>query len=104
VDSLTTRQFIDLLKTPGAADAAGYVNLLGNQGIVVPPRNTSAHSAILLTNNELDRILAADTARIRWGLEFLPQSSDALADNDTVTINSWLTIEGVNNLDSLLIW
>ncbi|MDD5674102.1 MAG: hypothetical protein PHC61_08070, partial [Chitinivibrionales bacterium] len=102
IDSLSSSQFINMVKTPGKAELSGYVNILGAGGILIPPRDSTVHNSVMLDDAQIDPMLSADTSRMRWGMEFLPKSNDALADTDYVKINSWLTIEGLNSFGSLI--
>jgi hypothetical protein len=106
VHYIKTNKFTDLINHP----KPGYVNLLGNTGLLIPPRNKSASNSIVLTEQDLNQILNADTIGMRWEVRFIPNSNaagvidtsfDALLNTDWLILNSWIHIDGVNSLDSL---
>jgi len=82
----------------------GYVNLLGPDGVLIPPRNSSSIDTVQLNEEQLSKILESDTCAWRWQLRFLRQNRDSLLDTDSIRINSWIYIDGTNSMDSLLIW
>lgn len=116
LDSLTMNEVYLLLLDPELAYQKGYVNLFGDTGIVVPPRDTTGivvpvqdttsaqHNIVLLDNDQLERMLTADSLSFRWWVQFHEQDRDALSDTDFIDMRSRLGIEGINNMDSLLIW
>jgi hypothetical protein len=106
VHYITTNKFTDLINHP----KPGYVNLMGNTGILIPPRNSTASNSIVLTEQDMSQILNADTIGMRWEVRFIPNSNaagvidttfDALLNTDWLILNSWIHIDGVNSLDSL---
>jgi hypothetical protein len=84
----------------------GYISLLGAKGIMIPGRNDTASSSVVLQKWQIDTMTKTgnDSCGWRWEATFLPMAADTLADTDYVFIQSWLHLEGVNNMDSLLIW
>ncbi|MFW5785527.1 MAG: hypothetical protein ACOCW1_05010 [Chitinispirillaceae bacterium] len=90
-----------------AADAAGFVNLLGSDGVYLPQRSLtdSVYNSIVLEENQIDKLVSSDTCSWRWQIRFLQkQPHEALSDTDYVDIKSWFRVEGTNNSDSLMIW
>lgn len=108
IDSLKSMEMnraFSLINTEGAAEDLGYVNLLGTNGLRIPPRNADAvYNSIDLNHNDLETILSSDTCGWRWMIRFAEQGRDAMTDTDFVKINSWIHVNGINNTDSLLIW
>jgi hypothetical protein len=102
VDSLSTNRVNALIAdTTGAAEADGYVNLLGPKGVTIPARNGIANDSINLSNEQMARILATNNGSMRWLLRFVPANRDSMANDDYVKINSWIHLEGINNMDSI---
>jgi hypothetical protein len=104
LDSISTNQISNLLAVEGRAEAAGYVNLLGPDGVVIPPRGQFEDNAVQLSEQQIGMILDADTAAWRWILQFMEKPREALLDTDYIFIKSWIHFEGVNNMDSVFIW
>jgi hypothetical protein len=93
-----------LVKNATLAQQRGYIDLLGSLGIRIPPRRDTASSRVVLQKWQIDTMLNSDSCGWRWEAEFLPMNADTLRDTDYVFIQSWVHLEGVNNMDSLLIW
>lgn len=104
LDSLTMNEVYAYLKNPASADRDGYVNLFGQNGILVPKRNSTAENEVVLNDEHLDRLFSADSLNFRWWIQFREQERSALIDTDYVYIKSRFILEGINNTDSLLIW
>ncbi|NLG19178.1 MAG: hypothetical protein GX556_17785 [Fibrobacter sp.] len=105
LNSMEANRMYSLITTEGAAEALGYVNLLGAGGLRIPPRNADAvYNSIDLSHDDLETILSSDTCGWRWMVRFAEQGRDAMSDTDFVKINSWIHVNGINNTDSLLIW
>jgi hypothetical protein len=104
---IKTNQFTQLINHP----TAGYVNLLGN-GILIPPRdsNTTIRNEITINDQDLSQLLNAKAIGWRWQVRFVPRSAngvvvttpDALYNTDWIKLNSWIHIDGVNSIDSLI--
>jgi hypothetical protein len=104
LDSMSTNDFFKLLSNKDAAEAQGYVNFLGTNGVYIPKRNLLDTSGVELNDAQIDTILSSDTCSWRWATKFVPQGQDAMSDTDFVEIHSKLIFEGVNSTDSLTIW
>ncbi len=107
LEALSILETHALVSQEGAADAAGYVNLLGSEGFFVPKRSTtdSVFNQIILEDAQIAKLISSDTCSWRWQIRFLEKTPhEALSDTDYVDMKSWLRVEGVNNSDSLLIW
>jgi len=103
VDSLGTNQVNDLVSdNTGKAQAAGYVNLLGSQGVYIPKRDSVVNDSITLNNAQMSRILGTNHGGMRWIVRFMPSGRDSLTNVDNIKINSWIHLEGVNNMDSVV--
>jgi hypothetical protein len=104
---IKTNQFTQLLNHP----TSGYVKLLGN-GILIPPRdsNTTIRNEIAVSDQDLSQLLNAKAIGWRWQVRFVPRSTngvivttpDALYNTDWIKLNSWIHIDGVNSIDSLI--
>ena len=97
----TVRQ---LIRDTASAHQRGYISLLGPRGIRIPARNGTASNRVVLSKWQINEMLKDTSCGWRWEAEFLPMAADTLADTDYVFIQSWIHLEGVNNMDSLLIW
>jgi hypothetical protein len=106
LDSLTYDEVSWYLLNNDTAEAAGYVSMFGDTGIMLPPRDTGVeqHNIVLLDNDQMETLLTADSLNFRWWIWFNEQDRDALSDTDYVDMRSRLGIDGINNTDSLLIW
>lgn len=93
-----------MIRDTARSHQAGYVSFLGPQGVGIPARGTRAREKFTLSQWQINRILSADTVAWRWEAQFLTMNSDALHDTDFVYIQSWVHLEGINNMDSLLVW
>ncbi len=86
----------------------GYVSFLGPQGIGIPARGIRANEKFSLNQWQINQILGSDTCAWRWEARFLPfrpvAHADSLRDTDFVYIQSWVHMEGINNMDSLVMW
>jgi hypothetical protein len=103
VDSLGTNLINDLVSdTSGKAEAAGYVNLLGSQGVLIPRRDSVVNDSIRLNDVQLSRILSTNHGAMRWLVRFMPSGRDSLKNTDNIKIKSWIHLEGVNNMDSVV--
>ena len=103
VDSLGTNQVNDLISdNTGKAETVGYVNLLGSQGVYIPPRDSVVDDSVHLNDQQMGRILNTNKGSMRWVLRFMPTGRDSLTNVDNIKINSWIHLEGVNNMDSLV--
>jgi len=101
---LNTNQFYYLLFHP----TANYINILGNNGLLIPPRDSlaSTTNTISLSDQDLSKILSAKKMGLRWLIKFMPQPTggkvpDALFNTDWIQLNSWIHIDGVMHIDSL---
>ncbi len=105
LDSLPLDSVWTYIGDSAMAHRAGYVDLLGANGVPIPMRDSTAVDSIVLNTWQIDSILQSDSAGWRWEARFLPMnSSDALKDVDFIKIRSWMHLVGNNNMDSLLIW
>jgi hypothetical protein len=52
----------------------------------------------------MDTMLTDTICGWRWEASFIPMAADTLNDTDFVFIQSWVHVQGVNNMDSLLTW
>ncbi len=105
LDSLPLDSVWAYIGDSGKAHSAGYIDLLGSNGVQIPARNGTASDTVVLNDWQIDSILESDSAGWRWEARFQAQSQpDALRDTDFVRINSWMHLVGNNNMDSLLIW
>jgi hypothetical protein len=99
---INTNQFTDLINNP----TAGYINLLGNNGLLIPPRDSTYENIIALKDPQLGQLLNAKTLGLRWQVRFLPQpvggkAPDAMSNTDWMKLNSWIHIDGINSIDKL---
>jgi hypothetical protein len=99
---INTNQFTDLINNP----TAGYINLLGNNGLLIPPRDSMYENTIALKDPQLGQLLNAKTLGLRWQVRFLPQpvggkAPDAMSNTDWMKLNSWIHIDGINSIDKL---
>jgi hypothetical protein len=111
-DSLRKRLYVDstdldqinalISDTTGKAERVGLVNLLGSQGVYLPPRKSIANNAVTLNNYQMNRILNTKKGSMRWMLKFMKTDRDSMTNRDSVTVNSWIHFEGVNNMDSIV--
>ena len=107
LDTLSVNETWSLISDTTLAGARGYVSFLGPRGIRIPARGRIDSSSVDLNDSQIKTILGSDTCGWRWQARFLPFSpvhSDALHDTDYIKINSWMHMEGDNNMDSLLVW
>ncbi|MDG5814441.1 hypothetical protein QA601_05090 [Chitinispirillales bacterium ANBcel5] len=105
LDSLSNNEVSELVADSELAYSRGFVNLLGEQGIYLPPRSQSSSFSITLSDKQLERMLQSDTCSVRWQKIFKKQTpADAIHVEDYIHINSWIYLRGVNNSDSLIIW
>ena len=102
-DSMSTNIVNDyVLDSTGKAEAAGYVNLLGCHGVYIPPRDSVVDDSVFLDNLQMSRILGTNKGSMRWMLKFMPTGRDSLTNVDNIDIKSWIHLEGVNNMDSVV--
>ena len=104
LDSLPLDSVWDCINDPVLAQQKGFINLLGAQGISIPPRDCTSVEGVALTDWQLKTLLGSDSAGWRWEARFRPQAADSLNDTDFIYIKSLMEITGNNNMDSLLIW
>jgi hypothetical protein len=104
LDSMSVNETWRLIQDTALARSKGFVSFFGTRGIKIPPRDSTLASNIVLNDWQIDQICGSDTCGWRWQTRFLPKSADALHDTDYLKINSWMHLEGDNNMDSLLIW
>jgi hypothetical protein len=102
--SMSVNETWRLIQDTALARSQGYVSFLGPKGITIPPRREVNLDTVALNDWQIGQILGSDTCGWRWQARFLPKASDALHDTDYIKVNSWMHIEGDNNMDSLLIW
>ena len=103
VDSLALNQVNALISdTTGKAERVGLVNLLGPQGVLIPRRDSVANNSVALNDSQLQQILSTNKGSMRWVARFLKSSRDSMTNVDSITINSKIRFEGVNNMDSLM--
>jgi len=100
----TTGIVTQMINDPNATVTKPYINLLGPEGILIPPRDSSAFNSVDLNEAELKALFADTVCGMRWQLRFMPMKNDALIDTDYIEIHSWIHLRGTNNMDSLLIW
>jgi hypothetical protein len=98
---LTPGKVADYLSVAGRAEKFGYVNLLGPNGITIPPRNSTAVNTVALSDTQINTIVMSDSCAWRWQVRFTTTPRDAMADTDYINVNSWLHLEGTNRADSL---
>jgi hypothetical protein len=110
-DSLRTRLYVDSMalnevnyriSTPGAADSVGLVNLLGSEGVYIPPRKGIVNDSVTLDDWQMYKILGTNKGSMRWMLRFVKSARDSMTNVDNIKINSWIHLEGVNNMDSVV--
>jgi hypothetical protein len=111
-DSSRTKLYVDSLSlnlvnklvsdTSGLAEKVGFVNLLGNQGLSIPHRDSVKENSIELNDWQMDRILSTNKGSMRWILRFMKSNRDSMTNVDNIKINSWMHLEGVNNMDSVM--
>ena len=99
---INTNQFTDLINHP----TAGYINLLGADGLLIPPRDATYENTIALKDPQLGQLLNARTLGLRWQVRFLPQPAggkapDAMSNTDWMKLNSWIHIDGINSIDKM---
>lgn len=102
LDSIDGNRLTFLINHPDSATALGFVNFI--DGVFVPLRDSTIIDTVVWDHKELEPIVSSDSCSWRWQLRFLPKSRDALKDVDYLRINSALRLEGINNMDSLMIW
>jgi hypothetical protein len=95
-----------LIGDTAQAHQRGYISLLGPRGIRIPKRgfNNLDSSRVELRKWHLDTMAKYDSCGWRWEASFQTMTADTLNDTDFVFIQSWMHVEGVNNMDSLLTW
>jgi hypothetical protein len=94
-----------LIGDTAQAHQRGYISLLGPRGIRIPRRGLAYmdSSKVELQKWHVDTMLNYDSCGWRWEASFIPMTAaDTLRDTDFVFIQSWMHVEGVNNMDSLL--
>lgn len=104
---ISTNKLTELINNP----TQGFVSLLG-KGLLIPPRDSTrtVRNTIALSENDLNQILGAKVSGWRWQVRFLPKFSngvvdstpDALLNTDWIKLNSWIHVDGVNSIDSLI--
>lgn len=103
---ISTNDFTALINNP----TAGFVNLLGS-GVWIPPRDStqSVENTIRINDADLTKLVNAKKIGMRWEVRFLPHPAtatspvpDALSNTDWLKLNSWIHVDGVNSIDSLL--
>ncbi|MGA2506806.1 MAG: hypothetical protein ABSF80_04945 [Chitinispirillaceae bacterium] len=103
LDNMSLDSVLLLIGDTAKAHQLGYIDLLGQRGIRIPARGQKDSSNIVLKQWETDTMLKYDSCGWRWEASFLPMTSaDTLRDTDYVFIQSYVHMEGVNNMDSLL--
>jgi hypothetical protein len=106
--NMSTGRVWELLRDPAQAKDLGYVSFLGSQGVRIPARGRRVIDSVILDQWKINQLFSSDTTAWRWQARFLPYNPaprpDALIDTDYVEIHSWMHLEGINNMDSLLIW
>jgi hypothetical protein len=95
-----------LIGDTARAHQRGYISLLGPRGIRIPRRgfNNLDSSRVELQKWHMDTMLKYDSCGWRWEASFIPMAADTLNDTDFVFIQSWVHVQGINNMDSLLTW
>jgi hypothetical protein len=104
LDSMSVNETWRLIQDTALAHSKGFVSFLGTRGLKIPPRRSAEVSNVVLNDWQIGQILGSDTCGWRWQARFLPKNADALHDTDYIKVNSWMHLEGDNNMDSLLIW
>ena len=102
LDNMRLDSVLLLIGDTAKAHQLGYIDLLGTRGIRIPARGQKDSSNIALQQWETDSMLKYDSCGWRWEASFLPMGADTLRDTDYVFIQSFVHMEGVNNMDSLL--
>jgi hypothetical protein len=59
-------------------------------------------NSIKLNEDQIDRILNTRKGSMRWMLRFMKSGRDSMMNVDNITLNSWIHLEGVSNMDSAL--
>lgn len=106
LDSMSSDDVFYLIAQEGEAEKHGLVNFLGTEGVRIPAKSqdSSTVNVVHWNHQQLETVLYSDTCSWRWFLKFHKNERDALKDNDFIRINSMLSIDGVNNTDSLIMW
>jgi hypothetical protein len=103
---INTNTFTSYLNNP----PAGFINLLGS-GVWIPPRDSTraTEDKVVISDADLGKITSAKKMGLRWEVRFLPHAStgtapvpDSLSNTDWIKLNSWIHIDGVNSIDSLI--
>jgi hypothetical protein len=102
LDNMPLDSVLLLVGDTAKAHQLGYIDLLGTRGIGIPARGHRDTSNVVLQQWETDSMLKYDSCGWRWEATFLPMSADTLRDTDYVFIQSYVHMEGVNNMDSLI--
>jgi hypothetical protein len=104
VDSLTLNQVNKLVSDTSGnlVDAFGVVNLLGTKGLYIPHRDSVVQNSITLTDKQMEKILNTRQGSMRWMLRFVKSGRDSMTNTDNIKLNSWIHLEGVNNMGSVV--
>ena len=102
VNATSLNEINELISDTSGKEYSGLVNLLGPEGVYIPPRANTADNAITLNDWQMHTILNTKQGSMRWMLRFMKSDRDSMTNVDKITINSWLHLEGVNNMDSLM--
>lgn len=104
---ISTNTFTQYLNQP----PQGFINLLGN-GVWIPPRDSTraTEDRVVISDVDLGLLTSAKKMGWRWEVRFIPKNkngvidttSDALSNTDWIKLNSWIHIDGVNSIDSLI--
>lgn len=79
-----------------------FIPITGKEGIGLPVRNETLRNLVVLDEDDLERVLSADSVFFRWRLIIPPAATDALHDTDHVDIDALLTLEGIQSTTGLL--
>jgi hypothetical protein len=106
LDSMSSDEAFYLVTHEGEAEKRGLVNFMGSKGVHIPAKSldSAVINVVHWDHQQLETVLSSDTCSWRWFLQFHKNERSALRDNDYIRINSMLRIEGINNMDSLIIW
>jgi hypothetical protein len=76
------------------------IPLLGESGILIPPRSNTVQDLCCLEDIHMNGILNSDSLYIRWGLILFPATADALVDTDYISIDAQFNLEGIQSTQS----
>jgi hypothetical protein len=59
-------------------------------------------NSITLTDKQMEKILNTRQGSMRWMLRFVKSGRDSMTNTDNIKLNSWIHLEGVNNMGSVV--